>query len=310
MYKLVLTGLLISFNIWAASNCTYSNSNKEEIAMPPLRSQDSTGFCYAFAATALIQHKFCKSKPTGCKYPEDQLSELDIIAQGNYGNGGLIHGGGSFDVLQKVAYNKKVSSDSCAPFDQFLNSEKIWKSIVISSKEKFDQCKSQEIAENLKAQLNLKANAAQIYQALGYRDFSIMMSKLFIPEECQKNKVSIPDYKPEKIEVKDFIAYKNKISEILTQKKPVIANICAATLPPSQPTCAGYLHALVIDGIRQKCCQAVCETEYHIHDSAKPGTFSKNEISDDDWISEKILKNRFESFIKTPGTGASLIWIE
>ena len=90
--------------------------------MSPVRSQDTTGFCYSFDSVQVLQQLSCKQRHlTSC--PND-LSVLDAIQMGN-GNGerGLIGGGFPKDSLEKISANSRakfgrasLSEESCASF--------------------------------------------------------------------------------------------------------------------------------------------------------------------------------------------------
>jgi len=309
--RLFISVLFLGLCSYAAPSARCIYEAEKKINMPPQRDQGATGFCYGFAATALLQNHYCTAAPkTECHFEDDSLSVLDVMAQGNYGNGGLIHRGYPFEMLESISRSKSVSLESCAPFSPFLESnDNIWKSTVSTAKIKYDLCRDKTIADQLKTQLKLRASSQEILFALGYSDYSIMMSKIFIPKECENKKIKIPAYTIKKSSIKEFSHYKEKLIELLNQDKPIIASICSFTSTRQNMDCSKSLHSLVVSGYRKKCCAGVCETQFQMYDSARPNTFKKNEITTDDWVSEVVFKNRVEAYNRM-NRGDNLLWIE
>lgn len=128
--------------------------------LPPLRSQDGVGFCYAFASTVLLDQYYCKNKEGGCHYPglsdeqikslkkkissgehllpgglytpadlakqmqtqpDDRLSVLDAIAASK--KGALVEGGFTNVVLESVRAQGSIALERCAPFDMLMASD-------------------------------------------------------------------------------------------------------------------------------------------------------------------------------------------
>lgn len=102
---------------------------KEESIAPSLparRPQYATSYCYAFAATALIEQFYC-AKKNGCAADgSERFSPLDALAITNYGQGTFsaitspgkaMAVGYHFEVLEKVNRKVAIFKESCAPFD-------------------------------------------------------------------------------------------------------------------------------------------------------------------------------------------------
>src|SRR4051812_22306068 len=76
--------LLLSSPLYSAdfpfplsNNCT-PKSERLVTRIPPPRSQGGVGLCYAFAATRLIEQKYCKNKKGGCWYFGNFSTERDF----------------------------------------------------------------------------------------------------------------------------------------------------------------------------------------------------------------------------------------
>lgn len=308
---------------------------EKTVTMPPRRSQDSTGFCYAFSATALIQHRYCKTKG-GCQFSptdptkDDRLSVLDAVILANHGSGGLVHGGRAKDVLESVRREGGLAKETCGPFTVFTNNERPlpresipafqshFKKAFARFQEGYDECPASERrrgAAHLKTILGLTVEIDEIIRAMEYREPTIAQAHLFFPAECRKQRVRITDFgKVEPLVGDDFEDVRNKIIEMIGRGTPLNTQICAF-----QPSSAAAfkdrssadvcgLHALVISGVRDCCIGDVCSKEYQFYDSstltfrgvAKPGN----------WVSEEVYRERLQRKWEQTKLRENLLWLE
>lgn len=306
----------------AEVSCDVKTSTAE---MPPPRTQGTTGFCYGFAATAVLQNFYCKSKSPPCQYTEksnDQLSVLDALAIGNYGEGGLRGGGSTKQVLEKIGWQGKLAKESCAPFDPFLKmipspgTKEMAKlsQVVRSLNLKFleNKCsieQRREMASALKTQAQLSTDVSQIVNALGKRDDSIILGEVLIPKQCEDQRVPLKKYKIMPLLGHDFASVRSTIQKQLKAGTPLVTHICGLPSPKYQQIkdpCG--LHALVVSGIREKCCAGKCSYEYRFYDSTE--TFTGAEKSEDGWVSEATYATRLQRKWKSTEENENLYWLE
>jgi len=300
--------------------------------MGPERTQDSTGWCYAFAATALVQELYCRGKSPACRFDstqDDRLSVLDLMKIGNLGRGGLISGGHSDEMLDRMASEKKLALETCAPFAPVLNHQQIvnlrtqtpeWAQKIRDANTQIlahDQSRDCEIsiATKLKKELGLSLAVGDILQALQKANISIVYSDLLVPKDCEAKRVRLPDLKPQKLQYASLSDTKAKITELLDKKRPMVVNLCS--IPPNEAhpsvdprfdtQCGG--HALVLRGSRQKCCgNQACQTEYQVFDSG--GVFNSHELSPGNWVNESVIMERLVRKKTVQTDNINLVWLE
>lgn len=140
-----------AFNTDISSDFKYE-TNKKELNMPRIRSQDSFGVCYGCAATTILQKHLCdyspayKSKNCNSLEPEDEISQFEMLswALTNNKNDDLITSSVSklathhtniriensdrritsgFKLLENIAgsFNLKLNSEKCYNFQKLVN---------------------------------------------------------------------------------------------------------------------------------------------------------------------------------------------
>lgn len=206
-------------------------------SMPPLRRQDGSDFCYAFAATALVQNLYCEERRAAgkpCRFgaeADDRLSILDIINTGNFGDergGGILSGGDTEDVLSNLGRKGTAARESCAPFDALVNSittsfgskcssapkgpfeQFHWRKVLrhfYACYQKPDPCpckdsvatRQRRFAEEIKGLLDLRTSVEEIQEALTFRREGLFAAKALIPRACEQTsqRVSLPAYRVE-----------------------------------------------------------------------------------------------------------------
>jgi len=151
-------------------------------------------------------------------------------------------------------------------------------------------------------------------KALTHFNQSQTYKELFIPEKCEKERVSIPPYTIEGSSEHSKESLLNRINKALESGYPIAANLCAyqtnqIDYSSVQPDTCG-LHALVISNVRETCCQSNCVKQYQIIDSAN--AFTNKQYQDGKWINEDILFERFKRKWNDPEIGheSDLIWIK
>ncbi|UXR65665.1 hypothetical protein EZJ49_05305 [Bdellovibrio bacteriovorus] len=186
--------------------------------MPRVRSQDSFGICYAFAASVLYDEANCVAKNiSDCASvsDSDKVSPLDMArfskelpsgvdGRDRFNYEGLSEGGAAALVLQNSINSDANVKESCAPFDQIVaknsnpaEAQKLelamWKRFQDSYnayQKKTKDCvecgleyataKAQELKDNFK----LKASNKDILKAFAEDTYSKFLDGLLVPGEC------------------------------------------------------------------------------------------------------------------------------
>ncbi|MBV2168032.1 MAG: hypothetical protein KUL82_04915 [Bdellovibrio sp.] len=204
-----------------------ANSVVQVTNMPRVRSQDSFGICYAFAASVLYDEANCAAKNVAdCSAVPDQekVSPLDMArfsvkvdggqdSTDRFNYEGLREGGVAALALYNSLEVQMNAKESCAPFDQVVSKTKdpveaqkiemaMWKRFQDSYeayKRKTRDCvecgleyardKAQELKDNFK----LKATNQEILQAFAQESYAKFLDKMLVPEECWdfKNSLSL-----------------------------------------------------------------------------------------------------------------------
>nr|BFD61395.1 hypothetical protein BdHM001_00760 [Bdellovibrio sp. HM001] len=218
--------LFISQNIFAADGLNpfkfqyvvEPGTQAQLTNMPRVRSQDSFGICYAFAASVLFDEANCANKQgTDCASMSDdqKVSPIDLArfsvnlsedkdSRDRYSYEGLKEGGSAALALYNAKNTQHNARESCAPFDHLVAKTKdpneaqkielaMWKKFQDSYetyKKKSKECvacgleyataKSQE----LKDQFNLKTSNQEILQAFAQDTYNKFLDTLLVPEKC------------------------------------------------------------------------------------------------------------------------------
>ncbi|MBK9323995.1 MAG: hypothetical protein IPM97_13800 [Bdellovibrionaceae bacterium] len=201
--------------------------------MPPVRSQDTLGVCYAFSASAIIEHTICKENKLDCKdLPNDQRpSVLDLaryatdpskLQDKSDPNSYPKELGNEFtfgmDIILNMFNTESVSKESCAPFDNIVSKarsvneqradeEKMWLQFrnaydmyKIKSKD-CEQCAldyATTTGKDLQKSYNLKTNNLEMLKAFGAATYQEFLFRALVPENCGKAGKRIRFYTTEK----------------------------------------------------------------------------------------------------------------
>lgn len=300
-----------------------SCSAKDETLVPhmlPRRPQHNTSYCYAFAATALLEQFRCSKLAMGC-VADDRLSPLDALAITNYGSGTFaamqapgqaLAGGYPFETLVKVSRLRPASGlfrESCAPFDAAVNAgarrnggqviDPPWRIFRLVHDEYMVQYQlgragecTQPIADFLKQAVELQTSAEDIAQALQRREFTFFLKDAVVPKKCENERAAIPPFKPERISSGEFGKVAAKADELLAAKRPFNLSLC------HEKNMARFCgpHALVIAGKRTLCCNGVCKEQWKVVDSA--GAFQGRDIDADGWVDRASVMERAEGLTR------------
>ncbi len=187
--------------------------------MPRVRSQDSLGICYAFAASILFDEANCVRKGIAdCASVSDQekVSPVDLArysieldrdkhdVSDRYNYEGLKEGGSAALALQNARSAQHSAREACAPFDQFVSRAQspqeaqkiesaIWKRFQDSYEtyqKKFKECANcgleyaTAISKELKDKFNLRTSNQEILQAFAQETYEKFLDRLLVPEEC------------------------------------------------------------------------------------------------------------------------------
>src|ERR1035437_9512144 len=200
--------------------------------MPPERSQDGQGFCYAYAAITVLEHRYCQEKGP-CHFgaggeisefngkalnklsakqfdalikslPNDQLSLLDLITQDKIGEGGYAR-----DLLQRIHIKGRIAKESCAPLLEIIKSsvrrsgkaEGWWRAYdrlyaeYRSSRPNIANSEYQCRYENMIDQvLPGHASFATIRDALAKKTQQDFIRKMTLPAMCKAGRVKLPPF--------------------------------------------------------------------------------------------------------------------
>jgi hypothetical protein len=306
--------ILISQDIFAVNNPQCATTVLGQANMPPETSQGSRKDCFIFAGVALIENFYCKDRAGGCSYNtqrNDRLSPLDANALTHHRQI-LNEGGGTIEVLKAIQYAGGLFKDQCAPFDVFLKNSnwgaKIQNALRIYQTPGVTPLKCRGVASELKNNLKLLTDVEPIMNGLSKKNFGVTVYDLVIPKSCEDERVKLKPFEPQVMREDDLEKIRDTILAQLSRAVPLSTDICGN--PPSQKDCGP--HSLVLSGVRKNCCAGLCNYEYQFYDSTK--TFSKNEMTADNWVSEKIYFERLTRIRKfstqRPDLRTDLIWIE
>jgi len=327
---LVAFSFTLATTAFAEEPCTileqYEVSN-----MQPVRSQDGVSFCYAFASVALVQQLYCKNKKGGCVYSfdpktktsaDDRLSVVDALALVSEGR--LVEGGAETLTLHAIKNKGSLALEKCAPFDGLIQSDHKFASLGVKSnwwqrlRDLFKQYRSYDtlamaapaeqkfaracaIAEKVKETANLKTDVDQIATALKRDEFQKFAKEAILPNQCEESRVPLPSFSVKTLGSADPASAGPKIASLLKNDTPVNVSICTAG---PHPKCGG--HAIVLSGIRHKCCGSSCSRQYRIHDSANV-FWSKADRDNysEPWVDAGIVLKKVEQF-----GGDPVRWLE
>lgn len=188
--------------------------------MAPVKSQDSLGICYSFAAATVIDTVRCKATGVNCQSlpAEKSASTLDLArfgissdmdpsvhsADSIYGFNGIYEGGSPFNVLHRLLRTKSYASEKCAPFDQIVNKStshaqnlQMLNASWGRLKQSYSKYKSKEKScptcaadfastaiDDIRQDFDLKANNTQALKAFAEESYEKFLDKLLVPEEC------------------------------------------------------------------------------------------------------------------------------
>lgn len=289
------------------------------------RSQGSTGFCYGFAATELVQQFYCKTKGSDCQDPNDVISVLDTMRGGISNVNNLTSGGSSFKVVSDLKDGATIATEECAPFAKtYLNghpsrefiggtietdqARSIWmnhywpttsdKEILQSANQFIEIMKFETSPEEIFQYLKDPNHSANMVT-----DFDRFLTTFIIPESCytQGRTASIPRFRVKRFS-KDKVSLKD-LAKLISSNIPVQWSLNIFTVSPSGEMQFGlYRHAVVIIGVRK----TGNKTEFLIRDSGLKEGFNY-------WVEESVMQkvvdfDRYEA--KTNPDREPFTWIE
>lgn len=303
--------------------------------MPPERSQDGQGFCYAYAAITVLEHRYCQEKGP-CHFgasgrvadklsakqfdafikslPNDQLSVLELITQDEIGEGGYAK-----DLLQRIQKKGKIAKESCAPLLDIVRSSvqrlgkadgwwreyhrlyAEYRSLTPDSSNSERQCQYENMVHRV---LGGPASFAAIRDALTKKTQEDFIRKMTLPATCKAGRVKLPPFTVQTFgsastEKTDLMA---EIEKLIQNQRPAVATHCAARSPTDQADCiTNGWHENVIVGSRTLCCGSanrVCVKQLKLQDSVP-----RNAWENADKFLDKIL-------VAKKRTWSLLTWLE
>lgn len=251
-----------------AKKVSVSNpSDSIEISgMPKVRSQDSTGLCYSFVASTLLDRQTCMDlRRADCENLDDSLraSPLDVARYKNDPDKGSdpnipdsyqgISSGGKIAItLEHALRSSQMVSEQCAPFHQFVATHKDFKqrSMLELSQwrrlqdlyEKYNDlkcptCDNERVSavEDLRQNFGIQTSNEEILRAFGEKTFAIFLDRILISDECRllgTTGVTL-NYKVKEFPIKALSADKSgyektieKIKEVLKTQTPMGVSFC------------------------------------------------------------------------------------
>lgn len=209
------------FTIDESQYKTNPTSLLEVTNMPPVRSQDSIGICYAFTAAAAIDAANCKIAQKDCSKitNKEKASVLDLARYSTETadtdssskasaplSGGIAEGGDPTLALYNAAFeNGAFIRESCAPFDQIISKiaspsqtlelqAQAWERLKLTYsqyKKKYEECKqcaadyAATATEKIKQDFNLQRSNDEILKAFAAGSYSEFLDSLLIPSKCK-----------------------------------------------------------------------------------------------------------------------------
>lgn len=311
--------------------------------MPPVRSQDGMGLCFAFADAAIIEHRLCKINQWNCQTLKDdqRVSVIDLAKYAfnvdpfgddreseSYQRLDSTSGGSPSDVLLiAISRTKVVAKETCAPFDAAVSrlgdqpkqQEAVWKAL----EQQYAQAKSDPkacipcLADKIAVTFNVPKDRIDVAKALSAGSYQEFLYQLLIPKVCEEktNKLRLKNLGrigrfPLKEEFPDttkisYEGYLNQIKLLLAKQIAVSTGVCFYRL--QQPNSVGHCteggHQVVITGYRK-----ICKKNGECYDSLKIHNSygqSWQDKNDDGWV---VAKDFIDHIPRDEHD--TLIWLE
>lgn len=319
---------------------TYKISSKDKIEiinMPPVRSQDSVGICFSFAAANLLDHQNCTQRKTDCRTIKDseRVSPLDLskftidppMSQYYSGNSEsykkLREGGAAYTTLTNAIYDaQSVASESCAPFQaavsRYGDTDELQKKTWQMLKEKFEKVHDKKtncvdcIVDEIHNYFPRLQNKKAIKEALNQTNYEEFLYKLVIPDYCKQNSnqvklnedLRVAAYPDENQKSATAQQMKDKMIEVLKKGKPLsLSGICMdrKEVIPDLENCQDY-HAVTITGHGKMCnSKGTCMEAFKVQNSWGEEWQKKNS---DGWVLASQLTERIN------GVFGAINWLE
>jgi len=286
---------------------TYEVSN-----MPPTKSQDGIGLCYAFTSSTLLENYRCKELKLNCLEKENLISTLDVSSfNQDREPRQLKEGGVPAYLLRSIKNsNKKLAKESCAKFNSLvhkLNSsseanERVgWKFLInswtnfkkLTPKKQKDLvwCMVGAVKNNLR---QIEAPEDQLYDAfLNARNLENFLYKSILPTQClqENNLLSVPDFNvytyPSYNDKPNQQQLEQKIETVLLNNIPIEMGICTEEIGNNQKCPENQAHSITLFGIRESCNDlGDCRTMVRIKNSYG---WSWQQQNNDGWVDLSTL---------------------
>ena len=317
--------------LWA--NCLV----KSEVVVPhmPPEREDRAGFCYAYAATQLLQQFYCSTKKDGCGFAQgrtdDMLSVLDTISQYSAVVQPPHEGGSAIRVLEALSQNGAIAKESCAPLDSTLGiadlphydpkaADGSWMTLLQKNNQHMQerirkpQQGPQQKQEGLVCGYDKDTQTGSTAQALATAlmptltdlPSSTIIEKFIFPKTgCGEKRIQLEPFHSEaERNIQDDKAYIDALSGIISNhQRPAQIDVCLNPKADKLESCLG--HVTTVSGAREKCCDGTCTKEFRLTDSMKRVWVHSDA---DGWVSERDLLTHTDLFKKSKSR--SLVWIE
>lgn len=258
--------------------------------------------------------------------PDDRLSVLDAISLSNQGQ--LIEGGFANEVLEKIQKQGRLALEKCALYERILYAQHTpdpkgnvsWWDRLKEAHAHF-QTESQrlagspaalcQIAESTAAHIQeitgLSSDIEQISQALSKKNFQEFVRSATIPVRCESNRVKLPPFQVRIQREGSPTKTSPKITELIQKDTPVSVSIC--TTRHASQGCGA--HEVTLAGMRKKCCQGRCVSQYKLADSAEL-FWTQSGNRNDKWVDADDILKRIERIQQSfpLGKGGTLTWLE
>lgn len=231
-------------------NYTSPQSTFEVSNMPPTKSQDGVGLCYAFSSSTLLENYRCRELKLNCLDKENLISTLDVSSFNQARDvKRLKEGGIPFNLLANIqSSNRKLAKESCAKFssivsklDQYnINEGQGWKFLSRSwnNFKKLTPTKQKDLAWCMvnAVKMNLRQIETpedQLYDAfMNAKNLENFLYKSLLPIQCldDKNLITVPEYV-----INIFPGIRESGNEQLLQQK--IENVLLNNIPIEMGIC-------------------------------------------------------------------------
>jgi hypothetical protein len=293
-------------------NNSSSQSTFEVSNMPPTKSQDGVGLCYAFTSSTLLENYRCKELKLNCLEKDNLISTLDVASFNQDREIRQLKEGGIPESLLRSIKNsnKKLARENCAKFSTIIHKinntndanegygwkflSRSWnnfKKLTPRRQKDLVWCMVGAVKNNLQ---QIETPEDQLYDAfLNARNLENFLYKTILPTQClqENNLMLIPDFNvntyPARNEKVNQQQLEQKIETVLLNNIPIEMGICTYEIEKDQACPENQAHSITLFGIRESCNDSGdCRTMVRIKNSYG---WSWQQQNNDGWVELSTL---------------------